>query len=185
MLKFLRLPVIFAFNMLKFKELTFLGMELIGMFFISYPLHAQQKFRPKNIPELDSHHCHMFRWKVNLVVNSNPQNGLFFTLKSKSTDLYYWITESGALIASVDSLRSKPIATEKRNEYPFHPWEKGKEYRILLPRKPDSDGWFRCQWREVATNRVLDEIWHCSMKDNDDLELVRWETIGQVFIVEK
>ena len=148
-------------------------------------LKAQRKFQHKIIQPLDTNGCYTIRWRVQNLVNSNADNGLVFHQKGRSSDFYFWVTESGALVLFADSALSKPLAIEKRNGYAFNPWALGKTFMLLLPKRTDAEGWIRCQWRELASNQILDEIWYCPMEDERKLNWIGWQPTGQANVVVK
>ena len=157
-----------------------IGFVISFLSFISFgaELRAQRKFQNKIIRPLDTSQCYQIRWRVLNSLNSSADNGLIFHERGRSANFYFWVTESGAFVLFADSMLSTPLAIEKRNEYSFNPWTVGKTFVLMLPKKTDSEGWIRCQWREVDSGRILDEIWYCPMEVESGLKWVGWQVTG-------
>jgi hypothetical protein len=90
--------------------------------------------------------------------------------------VFLGLTNSGSLLAFVDSLGRFPIQIEKRRHFPFFWLFPNKLYEVEIGTGTGEDGYIAARLLETEPQvRVLDEIWICAPIRHFPVRPISWE----------
>jgi len=90
--------------------------------------------------------------------------------QSAQTELYWAVSNSGAILAFRDSLLKTPLFLEKRNVYPFIHLKSRSKYWLEVTRSNGKDGYLAARLLDESCKQVIDEVFLCLLQTDQRVQ---------------
>jgi hypothetical protein len=120
------------------------------------PVHVRMKFQP-----IDS----LYRFSLQTAQVPDSTRPALMKIKcsfqSRLPELYWAVSNSGAILAFKDSTLEKTLFLEKRNVFPFLQLKSRTKYWMEITRSNGKDGYLAARIQNEHGTAVFDEVFLC------------------------